>query len=240
MSLTRNCTDVSSFHVPWPNVLSISVPWLPLVIPVVVLRDVSSGQLCNFQWRMLSQRSHHVIMKFGFISRSIEVFSIDACFSYNRSVFPSSKEIVLIRHHFIVPLLSTLSPHSFQNSFQVNTELSKQSEPVEDWRYHYHRWNLPLVPRCFNFFANNSKHLKSIINSSSSSFKHWRSLCIRFHFYLLRLADWLQVFWGYLGNCITVAYPLLQFKSMLLEIFVADWRLQLLLEVCLAIGGIIH
>ena len=57
LSLTRNCNYLSSFLIPWPSVLSTSLPWLPLVIPAGVLKDISSVPLWIFQWQMLSQLS---------------------------------------------------------------------------------------------------------------------------------------------------------------------------------------
>ena len=45
LSLPKNCNYLSSFQVPWLSVLSTSLPWLPLVIPFVVLKDASSVPL---------------------------------------------------------------------------------------------------------------------------------------------------------------------------------------------------
>ena len=103
-------------------------------------------------------------MKFGFIPLTVEVPSIDACFSHYWKLFLTSQEFFFFtRLHFVVPILSILSPDAFQNSSHVNTERSKQSYRVEYWRYQWQ--NLPLGYKGFQFLVGTSTHLKAIIST---------------------------------------------------------------------------
>ena len=117
------------------------------------IKDASLVQLCICQGQILCQLSipfvvnvdrplldisciqmRHVFkhMKFGFTPRRFEVFSILACFNYNwKLFFPPQNFYCFIWFHFIVLILSILSPDAFQKLSQVNTERTDPADWVE-------------------------------------------------------------------------------------------------------------